>query len=301
VSLRSVSELVGYRVLAALVRRLPLSCAQKIFGWLAGLLFDLQGKRVGWVLTNLRLAFPDLPASERRRIGRASYVHLAWNMVDFIRAERWSDEEILARIEFEGVDHLREALKQGNGALGLCLHLGNFELVNLAAPLYGIRAAVVARPMANRFLYAHILGQRSRTGNLLLNRRGAARDVLAALRSGLAVGILPDQYARRARAVFVPMFGLRCSTSAGPAALALRASAPVVPVYVVRDAPGHHRVRFEPALEPPSTGDLQSDIEAYTARMNATLERIIRAHPEQYMWAHRRFRHSPDLSGNPYK
>ena len=221
-------------------------------------------------------------------------------MLDFARAERWTDDEIRSRVRFEGLEHLEGALKQGRGAIGLTLHLGNFELLNLAAPLVGLRAAVVARPMANRLLYNHVVRNRSRPGNLIIDRRRAARAILQALRSGLVVGILNDQYMRRSRGVFVPLFGLRCSTSAGPAALALRAGAPVLPAYVFRDGPDHHRVRIEPALEPPRTGERERDIVEYSSRMNAALERIIRAHPEQYMWAHRRFRHSPDLEGNPY-
>jgi KDO2-lipid IV(A) lauroyltransferase len=297
---RSAIEWVGYRLGAATLGAIPLSLSQGSAARVAGTRFDRGGKRVAWALTNLRLAFPDLPGSELRRIGRASDIHLAWNMLDFARAERWTDDEIRARVRFEGLEHMEKALEPGRGAIGLTLHLGNFELLNLAAPLVGLRAAVVARPMANRFLYRHVVRNRARTGNLVIDRRRAALSILEALRSGLAVGILNDQYSRRARAVFVPLFGLRCSTSAGAAALALRAGAPVLPAYVFRDGPDHHRVRVEPPLEPPRVGDRQQEIVEYSARMNAALERIIRAHPEQYMWAHRRFRHSPDLTGNPY-
>jgi KDO2-lipid IV(A) lauroyltransferase len=155
--------------------------------------------------------------------------------------------------------------------------------------------------MANSLLYARVLRQRSRTGNLVIDRRKAARAILRALRSGCTVGILNDQYSRRTRGVFVPLFGLRCSTSAGPATIALRAEAPVVPMYVIRDGPDHHRLVVQPPLELPRTGDRSRDILEATARMNGALEPIIRAHPEQYMWGHRRFRYSPDLEGNPYE
>jgi KDO2-lipid IV(A) lauroyltransferase len=297
---RFAIEWVGYRLGAATLGSIPLSLSQGIAARVGGMMFDRGGKRVRWALTNLRFAFPDLSDSELRRIGRSSYIHLAWNALDFARAERWTDDEIRSRVQFEGLEHMEKALEAGRGALGLTLHLGNFELLNLAAPLFGLRAAVVARPMANRRLYEHVVRNRSRTGNVIIDRWGAAGAILQALRSGLAVGILNDQYMRRSRGVFVPLFGRRCSTSVGPAALALRAGAPVLPAYVFRDGPDHHRARIEPPLEPPHTRDRERDIVEYSARMNAALERIIRAHPEQYMWAHRRFRHSPDLEGNPY-
>ena len=112
--------------------------------------------------------------------------------------------------------------------------------------------------------------------------------------------VLNDQYSSRARGVFVPLFGVRCSTSIGVATLALRTGAPVVPAYVVRDGPDHHTITFLPPLEMEVSGDREGDIEAATARYNRALEEIIRRHPEQWMWAHRRFRHSPDLKGDPY-
>ena len=155
--------------------------------------------------------------------------------------------------------------------------------------------------MANRLLYEKVVRQRSRTGTPVIDRRHAARPILRALREGSTVLILNDQYSRRSRGVFVPLFGIRCSTSAGAATLALRSRAPVVPMHIFRDAPDHHRVCIDRPLELPNTGDRTADIVETTARMNRALERYIRAHPEQYMWGHRRFRHSPDLPNNPYE
>jgi KDO2-lipid IV(A) lauroyltransferase len=53
---------------------------------------------------------------------------------------------------------------------------------------------------------------------------------------------------------------------------------------------------FQEEVPPPASGD----VEAFTAAQNAALEAIIRAHPEQWLWTHRRFRHSPDLTRDIY-
>ncbi len=154
--------------------------------------------------------------------------------------------------------------------------------------------------MRNALLYRHVGAQRTRTGGTLISRRKAAPGILRALRKGAAVGVLNDQYSRRTRGVFVPFFGVRCSTSAGIATLALRTGSPVLPAYTLRDGPDHHLLTILPPLETPQTGDRKRDIEVATAHYNEALEAIIRKHPEQWMWGHRRFRHSPDLPGNPY-
>jgi KDO2-lipid IV(A) lauroyltransferase len=154
--------------------------------------------------------------------------------------------------------------------------------------------------MGNALLYREVLRQRTRTGAIVIDRRRGARSILRALRDGRLVAILNDQYMRRSRAVFVPLFGRRCSTSAGAATLALRTSSPVLPLHMVRTGPESHVVRFGPPVEFRPSGDRAKDITELTARTNEVLEGFIRAHPEQWMWGHRRFRHSPDLEGGLY-
>ncbi len=294
-------EWAAYRVGAATLRAIPAPVAQRLAERIAGRLFDRGGTRARWTLTNLRLAFPDRSEEELRRIGRASYVHFAWNLLDFARSELWTEDEIRAHIRFEGIDHVHDALKRGRGALGLTPHLGNFEFAILGGPLYGMPTAAIARPMRNALLYRRVIAQRTRTGAVVIARRDAVRPILRALRDGRMVGFANDQYSRRSKGVLAPFFGYRCWTAAGIATIALRTGAPVLPGYVIREGPERHVVRFEPPLELPRSGDLRRDIAEGTAVMNAALERIIRAYPEQYMWGHRRFRRSPDLPGNPYE
>jgi KDO2-lipid IV(A) lauroyltransferase len=298
---RDTLELGAYRFASAALRQLPLPAAQRIASRVAGALFDHRGRHARWALTNLRIAFPDRPESELLRLARASYVHFAWNLVDFARAERWSARDVLERVRFEGLEHARKALAGGSGAIVLTLHLGPFELAALAGPLVGLPFAIVARPMGNRALYRYVLRQRTRTGAVVIDRRSAARPILRSLREGRLVAILNDQYMRRSRAVFVPLFGARCATSAGLATLALRARAPVLTCYMLRVGPDLHEARILPPLEFQPTGDRERDIVELTARTNLALEEIIRAHPEQWMWGHRRFRHSPDLEGIEYR
>ncbi len=134
----------------------------------------------------------------------------------------------------------------------------------------------------------------------MIDRENAALRILRALRRGRMVFVLNDQYAKRSRGIFAPFFGVRCSTAAGVATIALRTGSPVVPMYVLRDAPDHHTVRVLPPVKVELTGDRKLDIERATAAQNAALEAMIRVCPEQWMWGHRRFRHSPDLPPEPY-
>ena len=293
--LRDRVEYASFLGVGWVVRRLPLRIAQWFGARVAGLAFWAAARQRGFTLQNLALAFPDLDERTRRQIGLESYRSFVWNLIDMMRGADWSRDEILGRVEISGIENLDRALKDENGVLLLTLHMGNFELAVRALNPSGRRLAVVGRPMRNPLLYALLRTGRTDFGGELIDRDNAAPRMLRVLRGNGVVGVLNDQYATHGRGVFVPFFGLRASTYPGDATLSLRTGAPVLPVFCVRDARDHHVLRILPPLEFEPSGDRRCDIERSTAIQNQVLEQIIRAHPEQWMWAHRRFRHSPGL------
>lgn len=299
-SIRGAAGFGLYRIGVAALSGLSPDVAHLAAERIGRRIFDSGGKRPEIALVNLRIAFPDLSEKERREIGRESFAAFARNLVDAIRSRHWSDEELKRRVTLEGMEHLRTALADGGGALVLSMHMGCFELASIVPPLYGVRSSVVARPLSNAFIYRDLVRSRSRTGTIVIDRRKAATSILRALRANRTVGILNDQYSRRRRAVFVPLFGVRCSTSAGLATIARRSRAPILTAYTFRDPQGQHVVRFGPPLEHALVGDRTKDVETITTDCNRFIERVVRENPTQYMWAHTRFRHSPDLAGDPY-
>ncbi len=297
---REIAEYAAFRSAMAALRALPLPQAQRIGAAAARRIFDFGGKRVGYVLANLRIAFPELPEAERRAIGRESYVQFAWTVIDVARSARWGPQELLARVEIEGQEHIDAAVAKGRGAIGLTLHLGSFEMVMRIVPAIGLPLTVIGRPLTNRLLRRDMHAQRTSTGAELLLHRNVAPQMLRALHKGRFIAVLNDQYKPRSKGIFVPFFGVRASTSPGPAVIALRAGAPILPAAFIRIGPDRHRMVVRPPLPIPDTGDRKKDAELLTASGNAALEAFIRQVPEQWMWSHRRFRHSPDLPDDPY-
>jgi KDO2-lipid IV(A) lauroyltransferase len=294
-------EWAGFRGLVALGRSVPEAAVPGLAERLGRSAFALGGRRAAHALANLRICFPERSDAERIEIAARSYVHTAWNALDLLRAAGWSCEEVRRRVTIEGVEHQRAAVAAGRGAFLLVPHLGNFELAGLASPLWGMDVTWMARPQRNPHIEAWVERLRTRTGAQVVGKRHVIPDVLRTLRAGGTVGVLNDQYTVRARSVFVPFFGVRCSTGAGLAALVLRSGAAVLPAYVARDGRSHHTARIGRPLEFEISGDRRRDLHAVTAACNRAYEAMIRLHPEQYWWTTRRFRHSPDLPANPYR
>lgn len=293
-------EYYYYLANVGVVRGLPETAARKLASAVAKLLFARGGRRQKAALANLALAYPDLSARDRREIARESWVQTAWAMLDAVRSRVWSEEELRRRVRFENLERMQQALARGRGVLILTLHFGSIELAMLTLPLAGVPLTVVGRPLPNPWIRRHMAQQRARTGAQLLEHHDVAPRILDALRQGRAVALLNDQYARRTGGILSPFFGARCFTAPGIALLALRSGAPVLPAYIVREQPDRHQVVLLPELELDRTGDLRRDIATVTARTNQALEAIIRLHPEQWLWAHRRFRRSPDLPADFY-
>ena len=275
--------------------------------WRSGL---WVGRRLGdlayWILRgrravtreNLERAFSaERSGPELDRICRESFRHLGMTLVEACTFYFRPTSVLLSRVEVEGVDHLKAAAAQGRGVLMLTAHFGNWELLGAAHVHTGYPLSVVVRPLDSAMLDWLVTRFRERSGVEVIPKRRALRGVREALRRGWMVGILLDQNASRREGVFVPFFGEPASTSKSLALLALWSGAPVVPVFIQREAAGRHRVTMEPAVPPPATGNREEDILAFTTAFSRIVESTIRQSPEQWFWMHRRWRTRPGALG----
>jgi KDO2-lipid IV(A) lauroyltransferase len=245
-------------------------------------------------LDNLRLAFPELSEEERRSIARESLRHLGAAFCDPLSAQRFDSVELCKRLTLEGWEHLQAADARGKGVFIMSAHLGMWEAAAQPVALYAGGMDVVGRPLDNPHLDRDLVALRTRFGNRLLSKRGAARGMLKSLRGGGRVGILIDQRARPSDAVEVPFFGHPARTSSVLARLALRTGAAVVPIFGYGEPGGRYRVVLRPPVLPPEDDERpESEEEAVavlTQRYMAVVEAEIRRDPAQWMWLHKRWK-----------
>jgi KDO2-lipid IV(A) lauroyltransferase len=220
---------------------------------------------------------------------RRMFAALGRNVVDLVRPGRRSPAELAKLVEFEGLEHLQEAVARGRGVVALSAHLGNWEILGAALAARGYEVHAVTRRVfdsrSNRLLEAW----RRRHGIITLSVDEGFSCVFGALRSGKLVGVLADQDTR-GPAVFVPFFGECARTTAIPFLLAERTGAALVPMWIRMSEDGRHRVRVLPALTPAAGGDVATRIVDAATRWNVILESAILESPEQWVWFHRRWK-----------
>ena len=274
---------------AVLARKTP-EAAEASGRALGRLYRRLDAKRRNLARKNLECAFPGLPPAEIDALAVRVFEHFGGVAAELLHAIGHDPADALSRLEMEGAEIARAASTGGRGVLFMTAHFGNWEWAAIGTGALGISSGVIARPLDNPLLDATLTRLRTSTGNSVVEKRAAAREMLRALRSGGAIGVLNDQHANPPDAVTAPFFGRPAATSSALAKLADRTEALIVPAAAIRVAPARWRLTFEPPVDVRTLSKEDRGVEKLTARLNGILEKMIRRHPEQWLWFHNRWR-----------
>lgn len=274
--------------LVGLLRAAPLSLSYRL-GYAAGELLNLLLPKLRQVaLHNLAMAFPDLPAADHSRIANGVFRSVGRVLVALARFPSIDKTNVGDWISYQGLEHYQAAKKQGRGVLIATAHLGNWELSAFTHALMTEPMNVMVRPLDNPLVDNLVETRRTLSGNRLIFKKDAARTVLKALRNNEPVGILIDQNTTPAEGVFIDFFGRKACAGSAFAKLAYHSKAPVIPGFALwNEATKRYDLYFLP--EVPLSGDATED----TQRIHAVLEQVIRQHPDQWLWIHRRWKTRP--------
>ncbi len=285
-----------YRVIVATLaglRRLPLERSCAIMARLVELGGMVSPRLRPLGLDNLRRAFPERDAAWCEATLRASLRNLGRMAAEVAWFEDLRPGNIHERIGFfslEDEQRWRERMR-GGAAIIAASHFGNWELLVQAQGLMGHPIHIVHRALRNPRLDDLLNRLRSRAGTDVIYKHAAAREILRLLRRGALVGLPIDQHATGATGIAVPFFGRPAATTPGPARLAQLTRAPLqVGALVRRGESTQHDILMCPPIDPPPPGKDPAALAETMARLNRDLEEVVRAHPEQWLWVHRRWR-----------
>ena len=292
-TLRFVIEDLAFALLGAVAALLPPRGVVAVGAGLGRLGFALDRRRRRTTLANLRSAFgSSAPEPEIRRVARDCWRHFGRIAVEALAFPRLSAADAGTRVRYRGLEHVRAAYAKGKGVLVFSGHFGNWELVALMQGFLGLPLALVTKPIYNPRLERRLARLRSLSGNAVIHREGAVKEMLRRLKEGGGVAIVIDQDAKDG-GIFVPFFGRPASTTPTLALLALKTGAAVVPVFSLPREDGGYDVVYEPEIPFSPTGDREADVSRLTEECTAVIERHVRERPELWSWMHRRWRTAP--------
>ena len=243
---------------------------------------------------NLRLAFPQKTATERRQILRKLYRNLGWLLAEFCQMPGYTAQQTQAFIRYEGLEHYLAARDQGKGVLILTGHLGAWELSSFYHSLMGYPMSIVIRRLDNPLVDNLVNHIRCLHGNQVLHKDDFARGLLGSMRRGETVGILMDTNMTPPQGAFVDFFGHSACTGSGLARVAMKTGAKVLPGFLLwEEATQQYVLRFGAPLNLPASENAEADVLAHTALFTKVIEDYIRQYPDQWLWVHRRWKTRP--------
>lgn len=282
------------RALASAVARVP-------FGWLRGL-----GAALGFLAGSvLRIRRRHVEAAIRRAgiarcgaVARGMYASLGAGVFELLWLAGRPPGALADHVTIEPacVDALRRAAALGRGVVVATAHTGNWDLSACAAAQWlahegaGARFHVVTKRLSWRALDRYWQRLRAERGVRIADADGAAAYVRAALHAGDVTALMTDQVPERASGTAtLPFLGAPALHDLGPALLAARSRAPLLVVFGHREAGGRHRLALALAIDPDELRG-HGAIALATEKIAAALEAFVRAHPEQWLWLHRRWK-----------
>jgi Kdo2-lipid IVA lauroyltransferase/acyltransferase len=281
------SARIGLRVGCLAARTFPRPWLYRFSDALAGLGFYLFKDFRTRSIRNVGLALGEkLNNSQVEEIARKSLQNFFHDFVEIAIALVTKAEDLRSEIPLEGRENLDAALAKGQGVIALGAHLGNFFLAGtrLASENYPTYV-LINQPRNGRFA-KFMDDYRLKVWQKTIHarpRREALRELNQVLRRNQLAVVIADEY-RRNKGIHVPLFGRNVLARRGPATLALRTGAAVVPVYMVHDQ--NHRLKMivEPELDLIVNDRGKSAIRENTLRITQWLEKTVRAYPEQWNW-----------------
>ncbi len=286
---RHRAEYVTVRAVQSAVRAMPRGWGDAVGDGLGWIFHRWDHRRRGTATANVRAALPERGDDERRAVVAAAFANVGRHVIELLRFDAMRVDEMMARVEFEGAEHVERARGAGRGAMLFTGHFGFWELHVMAHAVRFEPIVMVARTLDNPLLEAMIERVRTRVGTRVVPRRGAVRGLLRGLHEGRGVGMMVDQHMHDRSAVTVDFLGRPAAATSAVAALALRTGAPVIPVFTLPVDGGRYRVVYEPPVEMPDRGRPDA-VQVLTQRCTDVLASHVRRRPDLYLWMHRRWR-----------
>lgn len=277
---------------------LPYKLASDIGGGIGIIGYYIDKRHRTITLNNLAMAFPDSDSKRLIILARKTFENLGRSAAEVIHISNRKTSSVYnflnKWITIDGKANLEGAINKGKGVIYLTAHFGNWESMALILGANDCALNIIVRPLDNPKIDRLITRMRSLTGAKIMPKKNVLLNVLRMLKKGEALCILIDQNTSRELGVFVDFFGTPAATNRGPAIIAMKSGAVVIPTLIIREGRYRHRLVYGEELVLHKTGNMEKDILSNTEMFTNTIESYIRRYPDQWFWLHRRWKTRPE-------
>ena len=276
------------RAVSFVVCLLPRSVADKFGLWLGNIAWYAVPKRRKILAAGNIKRCLSADDAEAERIARASTVRFGPMLFEVLRFGKIKGH-IDEYVTFTGLEHLREAMKNGQGGIIATCHSGNWELMGGALAQAGIPIVGVAMKQKSAGSDRFINEQRRLIG-MHITYKTDVREMYDMLAKGWFIGLIMDQDTSMRDGILLDFFGQLTNCVTGAASMARFKKVPIFPGFMHRLPNGTHHLIIREPIEQQRSADKRADIKHNTQIITTLIEEHIRAYPEEWFWLHDRWK-----------
>jgi len=252
----------------------------------------LKWKRKRIALDNLKIVFPDKTLKERKSMLRESLRNMLKNYCEFayVISGKFNEERILKMASASGLEQLDDLKARNQGALLYSGHFGNFPLMIIWLAIKGYPIATVYKEASN--FPGEFFGNTFTKFNVIpLKYKSDAAltiSIIRALNEAKIVFISNDQ--SHPKGIYINFFDKYVPSPPGPALLAKRTGAPVIPAFIIRDKGNHHHITILPGISQQHEDDNEKFLQVNTQIQIDWIAEILMKNPTEWYWLHNRWK-----------
>lgn len=290
--MKNVAEYLLLSSFRFLLLLFPFPAVQKLGKAFGSFVFYFLPVRKKLVLNNLRRSYPEKTEQEIREIARRNYRHIFATFFEIFWLSRLTANQVRKYVRMPQMDFMSKQLAKGKGLIMLSGHFGNWELIALAVGLLSnLSLTIIVKKQRNPYVDKVMTAMRTKFNNTVVDMDNAPREIIRKLRENGVVAMLADQSGPE-EGLFINFFNRPASTHLGPAVFSLRTGAPIVMGFIIRNDNGMFDVAFEEIPMDDITGTDEEKIKTLTERHVKMLEKYVRLYPDQWLWMHKRWKHT---------
>ena len=280
-----------YKFFGLLLSVLPRFLTIKLMKALAWFAYTFSSKHRKIISTNLDIAFNDLPKEEKKRMGISAFMNLIDTTFGIVLRDGMSKDEVVKNVTFEGDTIVNQSINDGKKIIFVTGHQGNWELLSQSIAIhFNITLVGVGRKLDSDMMDKVLKKNREQFNVEMVYKKGAMKGCIKALGENKAVGILTDQAIRPDQSIEVDFFGQRATHTPLASILSRKFGIDLIPAYISTKDYINYHVKVYPPIKSIKTDNQEDDLAKITQAQAKAMETVIKEHPKQWFWMHRRWK-----------
>lgn len=295
---KSIRYFIGWRMLKLsffIPHLIPLSWSLSVCKTIGNIAYYFPGGYRRRALANLKLVFGNSkPHSELNDVARKVGIEVTKGVFELVYSMSPRKRELYTSIMIEGREHLDAALRRGKGVIAISAHLGNFtimegKLISEGYPFYWV-LKLPKDPVISDYLKTK-MAQYNWKFIFAEPTIVSQKEIIRCLRRNEIVGLIVDED-QKAGGIPLKFMGQEIAMAPGPAILAKRTGATLLPMFIIRRDDNSHKIIIEPPIENFEDTSKDRSVILLTMKLARIIESFIHRYPTQWYWVNKVHRHT---------